>query len=179
MTINDIKKMSDEEFINYVQNFKKIEDKEITECDVKTTKKVLNCGSVFSGMGFGLLSYTIMDNFTNHDFALVIAFIIGSIAGIPVSKKLIRFLNDKCLELEVEVEKDDLIELKKDIENLSREQLLFLKGINNNGDMFDLHNKITNIIETENKDKFFNDLEVTYEDDEKDLGYSKNIIKNN
>lgn len=179
MTINDIKNMSDEEFINYVQNFKKIEDKEITEYDVKMTKKVLNCGSVFSGILFGLLSSTIIDNFTDDKITLGITFIIGSIIGIPVYRKLINSLNNKCLEFVADVEKDDLIEIKKDIENLTSEQLLFLKGIDNNDDMLELHDKITNIIEIKNKDRFFNDLEVTYEDDEKDLGYSKNIIKNN
>lgn len=179
MTINDIKNMSDVEFINYIEDLRK-EDKKYLNQNLKNKNKIINVGSIFTGMTFGGLSSLFADYFTNDEVTLGIVFVISSLIGIPMTRNLVRLINKKCLELNAYNDKQNILDIKNDIENLSNEDLLILKDINNNSTMLEMYNKIIYIIDCENNEKFFEDLEVIYEqEEEEELKYSKNIIKNN
>ena len=64
---------------------------------------------------------------------------------------------------------------KKDLEKLSEEELAFLIGIDNNKNIYKLNDRIKGIFGDDDSKKFVDSLEVTYEDDEENLGCSKNI----
>lgn len=175
MTLEKIRKMSDDEFINYAKQFTEI-DEYLINCDSKLANKIINIGSVISGVLTGFTLSEALDYVTNDKIKLMAAFVIGTVAGIPVAKKTIKYFCDKCNNAFIEDEKNNLIELKEELESLNNEQFELLINMNEDADVYNLHEKMINIF---NGDSLIKDLEVSYKDEEKDLGYSKNIIKNN
>lgn len=177
MKLEDIKKMNDEEFIEFARSFSVREDIPIEEF-FKQNKKTVNIMTVMPGITFGLIPYSILDNFTDDNLILGVSFILGSIIGMPTIKKLVKWLVVKVSDEAAIINKNELIDLKKKIENLTEDEFSFLIGIGKNEHIFTLHDKIKGIFDKDTK-KFVDSLEVTYKDDNNDLGYSRNINKNN
>ena len=179
MTLEDIKKMSDEEFVEFVDSLKNSKEETSAEEDLMENKKFVNFGSIMNGLIFGLVPAAFLDNFTDDNLILGTAFVAGAIAGIPTSKKLLRWVYTKFKNETKIIERQELIQLKIDLENLSKDELSFLIGIDKNEHIYELNDKIKRVFRECNPNKFIGGLEVTYEDDNKDLAYSKNINKNN
>ena len=93
-------------------------------------------------------------------------------------KKLVKWLVVKVSDEAAIINKNELIDLKKKIENLTEDEFSFLIDISKNEHVFSLHDKIKMIFDNDTK-KFIDSLEVAYNDEKEDLGYSKNIRKNN
>ena len=93
-------------------------------------------------------------------------------------KKLVKWLVVKVTDEAAIINKNELIDLKKKIENLTEDEFSFLIGISKNEHVFGLHDKIKMIFDNDTK-KFIDSLEPSYKDNEENLGYSKNINKNN
>ena len=176
MKLVDIKKMSDEEFIEFARSFSVREDIPIEEF-FKQNKKTVNIITIMPGITFGLIPYSILDNFTDDNLILGASFVLGSIIGMPTIKKLVKWLVVKVSVEAAIINKNELIDLKKKLENLTEDEFSFLIGISKNEHVFSLHDKIKGIFDKDTK-KFVDSLEVAYNEEE-DLGYSKNISKNN
>lgn len=177
MKLEDIKKMSDEEFIEFASSFSIREDIPIEEF-FKQNKKTVNIMTIMPGITFGLIPYSVLDNFTDDNLILGASFILGSIIGIPTIKKLVKWLVVKVSEEGDIINKNELITLKKELEKLTEDEFSFLIGISKNKHVFRLYDKIKGIFANDTK-KFVDSLEVTYKDGKENLGYSKNISKNN
>ena len=67
MKLEDIKKMNDEEFIVFARSFNASEDIPIEEF-FKQNKKTVNIMTIMPGITFGLIPYSILDNFTDDRF---------------------------------------------------------------------------------------------------------------
>ena len=179
MKLEDIKKMSNEEFIEFARNFQNFKEDIPVEEFFKQNKKIINIMTIMSGITFGMIPYSILDNFTDDNLILGSSFILGTIIGIPTIKKLVKWLAIKASNESDFINKNELIDLKKDLEKLSEEELAFLIGIDNNKHIYKLNDRIKGIFGDDDSKKFVDSLEVTYEDAEKNLGYPKNIGKNN
>lgn len=179
MKLEDIKKMSNEEFIEFARNFQNFKEDIPVEEFFKQNKKIINIMTIMPGITFGMIPYSILDNFTDDNLILSSSFILGTIIGIPTIKKLVKWLAIKASNESDFINKNELIDLKKDLEKLSEEELAFLIGIDNNKHIYKLNDRIKGIFGDDDSKKFVDSLEVTYEDDEKNLGYPKNIGKNN
>ena len=177
MKLEDIKEMNDEEFIVFARSFNVSKDIPIEEF-FKQNKKTVNIMTIMPGITFGLIPYSILDNFTDDNLILGASFVLGSIIGMPTIKKLVKWLVVKVSDEAAIISENELIDLKKKIENLTEDEFSFLIGISKNEHVFGLHDKIKGIFDKDTK-KFIDSLEPSYKDDEENLGYSKNINKNN
>ena len=171
--------MSDEEFITYINKFTLEESEAIKEIDTKACKKIITGGSILNGLALGLVPVFIFEHFTDDNSILVVAYIIGAIVGIPMTKKALEFFSTKITIEDNKSKREELLNLKKDLENLSESELSFLVNINKNKHIYKLHERISNISHLNELSSFMDTLEVTYKDDDEKLGYSKNITTNN
>ena len=172
MKLEDIKKMSDEEFIRFMNKLQNIKEERTPQEDLKETKKLVNFGSILPGLATGLIPFSILENFTDDYLILGSAYVIGTIVGIPIIRKLHKMLYIKVMNMDKTLKRQELIELKKDLGNLTEEEFSFLIRIKNNSHIYDIHERISKIFEGQDSNKFIDTLQVTYKDDE-DLGYSK------
>lgn len=179
MKLEDIKKMSDEEFIRFMNKLQNIEEERTPQEDLKENKKIVNFGSILPSLATGLIPVSILENFTDDNLILGSDYVIGTIVGIPIIRKLHKMLYIKVMNMDKTLKRQELIELKKDLENLTEEEFSFLIGIKDNKHIYSLHKKITETFGEQGSNNFFDNLEVTYKDDEENLGYSKNIRKSN
>lgn len=178
MKLEDIKKMSDEEFIRFMNKLQNIKEERTPQEDLKETKKLVNFGSILPGLATGLIPFSILENFTDDYLILGSTYVIGTIVGIPIIRKLHKLLYVKVTNIGKDLRRQELIELKKELESLTEEEFSFLVGIKGNTHIYGLYKKITETFGEQDSNKFIDTLQVTYKDDE-DLGYSKNIRKSN
>lgn len=172
MKLEDIKKMSNEEFIEFVNSMNNKQGKlaELRLINESLSAAIPSAGGVL----IGFVSYLISTDYTDDKFMQGTAAILGTIIGIPILKKIIRYMDSKLEQ----GYSNELIEIKKSIENLTEEEFLILKGTNSSN-VRQLQKQMKMTFDKKIYNKFIDSLEPSYKDDEENLGYSKNIGKNN
>lgn len=181
MKLEDIKNMSDEEFITFIHDLCKNYKVREYKIEKKAYKTLLNINSILPGCAMGCIFADKVASLSDDTWVIVSAAIAGGVLSTGIFKILLNNITMKTTHTKHQKNINNIINLKRIIENTSKNEFQYSVNLLQENKTFVLTAKIQdNFVNISISDSLNNTKSESnnYVDEENDLGYSKTMNKN-